>query len=155
MKSFRMIMVMVAVLCCCGMVMGQDQPTQPDQPQFDQPQYAPQYVPQYAPQYVMPQAVSSPMPIWVIQKRFFFHNKYKAKPGWLNMGMTAAPMMVQAAPPVITEQVMVPQTVTEQVMVPETVMVPKTVTKQVMVPMQVQRAPKPVVTWTPQVQWRY
>jgi len=132
------------VLClmmvlCCNMASGQE-PTQPDQ----QPQ-------QYSqPQYVLPQVASGPAPVWVIQKRWLgFGGRYKAKPGWLNIGVMAAPVAIQAAPPVITENVLVPQTVTRQVMVPQTI------TEQVMVPMQVQRVPRPIITWSPSVQWRY
>lgn len=150
MKSFQVIMCVAIVLCCCGMASGQDQPTQPDQ----QPQQYAQ--PQYAPQFMLPQVASGPAPVWVIQKRWLGLGRYKAKPGWLNTGVLAAPMAVQAAPlvmqaapPVITQNVLVPQTVTRQVMVPQTI------TEQVMVPMQVQRVPQPVITWSPSVQWRY
>ena len=146
MKSFRVIVFTAVVLCCCGMIMGQEQPTQPDQQPSQQLQ--PQQYAQPQTEYILPQVASGPSPVWVIQKRWF-GQRYRAKPGWLNMNTVAAPLAVQAAPPIITQQVLVPQTITRQVMVPQTI------TEQVMVPMQVQRVPKPIITWSPSVQWRY
>jgi hypothetical protein len=142
-------LIMVISLCFCGMVMGQEQPTPPNSQPQQQIQVEQQ---EYTPLLVPGPVVNTP--VWVIQRKWLGFRKYKVKPGWVAPSVLVAP-----APPIITQQILVPQTVTQQVMVPQTVtqqvMVPQIITRQVMVPVQVQRVPQPVITWSPQVQWRY
>ena len=144
MRSFQLI-VFMAIILCNGVVISQE--STPTQPQQAQPQQA------------QPIQTGS-RPVWLIQKRLLGYT-YKIKQGWINTNVMAPPIITQRVmiPQTVTRWIMVPQTVTRQIMIPQTVtrriMVPQIVTERVMVPIQIQRVPKPVVTWSPSVQWRY